>query len=98
GIGVGVALGVGPTHHDGPPTAAQKTAYASILPAPANVAVGGGQFTLTGSTRISAPSGAAALGVANYLAKLLRPATGYALPVTADGNGDIRLELDSAAT
>jgi hexosaminidase len=99
GIGVGVAIGVGPAHHDGPPTAAQKTAYASILPAPANVAAGGGQFTLTGSTGISAPSGsAAALGVADYLAKLLRPATGYALPVTTDGNGDIRLELDSAAT
>jgi hexosaminidase len=98
GIGVGVAIGIGPEHHDGPPTAVQKTAYANILPAPVSSAPTSGQFTLTGSTAISAPSGsAAALGVAGYLAALLRPATGYALPVTTGGNGDIRLELASAA-
>ena len=98
GIGVGVAIGIAPAQHDGPPTAAQKSGYASILPAPIRATAVGGHFTVTGSTGVSAPSGsAAARGVADYLAGLLRPATGYAVPVSTGGAGDIRLELRSAA-
>jgi len=99
GIGVGVAIGVGPAHHDAPPTAVQASAYASILPAPVRATAAGGGFTVTASTSVSAPSGSAgARGVADYLAGLLRPATGYPVPVTTGGDGDIRLELGSAAS
>jgi hexosaminidase len=101
GLGVGVAMGVGgERHHDGPPTAAQKTDYADVLPAPVSAVPFGGQFTVTASTGVYTTSdSAAARGVANYLAGLLRPATGYALPVATGGDsgGGIRLVLPGGA-
>jgi hexosaminidase len=84
-------------HADGPPSAAQIADYKDVVPAPVSAVPASGQFTVTGSTDISAPSGSpAARGVADYLAALLRPATGYALPVNTDGDGGIRLVLADA--
>lgn len=97
GIGVGIGIGVNGSHRDEAPDAAQRAAFADLIPAPINAAPSGGQFTVTGATSIHAPSGSAsALAVADYLAAQLRPATGLALPVTATdagGAGVIRLVL-----
>src|SRR5581483_7074718 len=85
GIGVGIGVGMNGSHRDGPPSAAQRADFADVLPAPVS------------ATAIHAPSGSApALAVAGYLAAQLRPATGFALPVTsadAGGAGAIRLVL-----
>lgn len=65
----------------GPPGPAEAPSYADILPAPVSaVPAPGKDFALAPGTRIYAASAAAA-PVAAYLAGLLRPATGYALPV-----------------
>jgi hexosaminidase len=95
--GVGIAVGISGSHHDGPPSAAQRVDFAGILPAPISATPTGGQFIITGATSIRAsPDSAPALAVADYLAALLRPATGYPLPVASsdsDGAGVIRLVL-----
>ncbi|OLB81632.1 MAG: beta-N-acetylhexosaminidase [Actinobacteria bacterium 13_2_20CM_2_71_6] len=55
----------------------------AIVPAPVSLQVGGAGFAIDRSTRIVAPAGAPeAAGVAAYLAAVLRPATGYPLPVS----------------
>ncbi|WP_235023847.1 beta-N-acetylhexosaminidase [Streptomyces sp. WAC05374] len=67
-----------------------------IVPAPASVRPGGDPYTLTPRTRIHVDDGAReARRVAAYLADVLRPSTGYALPVVDDdaGPGGIRLRL-----
>ncbi|HEU5354566.1 MAG TPA: beta-N-acetylhexosaminidase [Actinocrinis sp.] len=96
GIGIGVAISGSPK--DAPPSAAQRADFAGILPAPISATPTAGQFTITGATSIHVSADSApALAVADYLATLLRPATGYPLPVaaTADtgGTGVIRLVL-----
>jgi len=63
----------------------------SLVPLPAQVERGDGQFVLSAKTTISAPGGAAATG--EQLAVLLRPVTGLPLPLV-DGEGSIRLSLD----
>jgi hexosaminidase len=85
---------------DGPPTAAQVADYENIVPAPVSAAAVGGQFAINDSTRLYAPPGSAsARAVADYLAALLRPPTGYALPVS-DGSetttGGIQLDLTTS--
>jgi hexosaminidase len=91
GIGVGVAIGVAPAQHDAPPTAAQKSAYTDIVPAPLHATATGGSFTVSDSTGVSAPD--AAQSAAKYLATLL-PAQSQA----ADGGGDgsVKLVLDGS--
>ncbi|MET9426727.1 MULTISPECIES: beta-N-acetylhexosaminidase [unclassified Streptomyces] len=68
-----------------------------IVPVPASVRPSGGPYTLTARTRVHADDGSPeALRVAAYLAEVLRPSTGYALPVTDDdgeGRDGIRLRL-----
>jgi hexosaminidase len=87
-----------------PPDAAAKADYAGLLPVPVSATATGGQFTLGQAAAIEASDQPAAMAVAQYLAGLLRPATGYPLPVaggeaTGGGSG-IRLVLngDQAAT
>ncbi|MEW1695622.1 MULTISPECIES: beta-N-acetylhexosaminidase [unclassified Streptomyces] len=67
-----------------------------IVPVPASVSPKGEPYTLTRTTRIGVDTGSAeskALG--QYLAGLLRPATGFPLPVVDDraASGGIRLRL-----
>ncbi|MFD7287218.1 beta-N-acetylhexosaminidase [Streptomyces sp. NPDC059863] len=70
-----------------------------IVPAPAQVRVGGAAYTLTARSRIqvegrSHEDAREARRIGSYLAGLLRPSTGYALPVTdRRGEGGIRLRL-----
>jgi hexosaminidase len=65
----------------------------AVIPEPASMHRGGEAFTLTRDTRIVARRGAGR--VAARLAAVLRPSTGYRLPVVAHGSGRhaIRLEL-----
>ncbi|MGH6655268.1 MAG: beta-N-acetylhexosaminidase [Actinocrinis sp.] len=101
GLGVGVTVGLGTAPGDGPPTVEQKADYADILPAPASAVAIGGRFTVTASTGVFAPpDNAAARGVADSLAALLRPATGYPLKVGTGGEsgGGIRLVLVGGGT
>jgi hexosaminidase len=73
-----------------------------IVPAPAQVRPAGAPYTLTPSARIRVEGHAPEVRqVGTYLAGLLRPSTGYALPVVEDsghgakGGYDIRLALTS---
>ncbi|WP_407552952.1 beta-N-acetylhexosaminidase [Streptomyces sp. Pv4-95] len=71
------------------------TPLGQVIPAPASVHSGGDPYTIGGRTVIRVPGGSGeARRVAGYLAGLLRPATGFALPVTAkDGRDGIVLRL-----
>lgn len=69
-----------------------------IVPQPASVSSSGETYTLASGARIVvATAHAALLPVADELASILRPSTGYALPVvsTAPAFGDIVFALDS---
>ncbi|GAA4918770.1 beta-N-acetylhexosaminidase [Streptomyces coeruleoprunus] len=75
-----------------PPPA--TTPLGAVVPAPSSVRPGGEPYTLTPATRIRVDGTPAAARAAGHLAALLRPSTGYALPVTPDdGPGGIRLRL-----
>ncbi|MGP9020706.1 beta-N-acetylhexosaminidase [Streptomyces sp. BR1] len=80
-----------------PAAAASRAArpLGRLVPAPASVAPGGSPYTITSSTpiRVDAAAGAEGRRIAGYLADVLRPSTGYALPVGPDGSGGIRLRL-----
>jgi hexosaminidase len=67
------------------------------VPAPAEVKAGGSPYTITAGTKIRVDDDSGeARRIGTYLAGVLRPSTGYALPVTDRGGGDgIRLRLGS---
>ncbi len=67
-----------------------------VVPVPASVVPGGAPFTLRAGARIALPHGSdAARAVGRYLARLLRPSTGYRLPLTGRVRpGDVVLRLD----
>ncbi|WP_405567287.1 beta-N-acetylhexosaminidase [Streptomyces phaeochromogenes] len=78
------------------PSAAGRTAtpLGQVIPAPASVDAGGSPYRITSSTRIRVDDSREARRIGSYLADVLRPSTGYRLPVTDDGGGDgIRLQL-----
>ncbi|MER7106278.1 beta-N-acetylhexosaminidase [Streptomyces sp. NPDC000229] len=68
-----------------------------IVPVPASVRPGGSPYTLTARTRIHVDDDSReARRIGAYLASVLRPSTGYPLPVTDDdGRGGIRLRLSA---
>ncbi|MGW3657471.1 beta-N-acetylhexosaminidase [Streptomyces sp. NPDC005151] len=93
---VGAAPG-GAAAHSGQASAAAPRPLGQIVPAPAEVKAGGSPYTITAGTkiRIDDDSGEARR-IGTYLAGVLRPSTGYALPVTDRGGSDgIRLRLGS---
>lgn len=88
------AVGAAPA----PPDPAAATPLGRVIPAPASVTAGGAPYRITGDTRILVDGSPEARRIGGYLADVLRPSTGYRLPVT-DGRGDgIRLTLSSADT
>ncbi|MFJ9035657.1 beta-N-acetylhexosaminidase [Streptomyces sp. NPDC102406] len=93
--GAGV-LGAAPATASAP---AAATPLGQIVPAPAEATPGGTPYRITDTTRIRVDDGSReARRVGDYLAGVLRPSTGYRLPVTDDragsrGNDGIRLEL-----
>jgi hexosaminidase len=78
------------------PVAAVASGLAGLVPAPVSATpAAGADFTLTAATAIHADG--AAQPVADLLGELLRPATGFPLPVRAGaGPGSISLLLDGA--
>ena len=72
---------------------ARPASAGELLPRPAQLQRGDGVFTLTRATRIIASGDA--VSEAETLRDYLRPATGYALPITDSGGANsIRLTLD----
>ncbi|MFF9620057.1 beta-N-acetylhexosaminidase [Streptomyces griseosporeus] len=76
-----------------PAAAAAPTPLDRVIPAPAQVTPGGSPYRITAGTRIHVDPDPEARRVAEYLAGILRPSTGYPLPVTAPGSSGIRLRL-----
>ncbi len=67
----------------------------SIIPLPDQISITSDQYELRSDTAIEAD--AASLAKARQLAAWLRPATGFALPVTAGGSGlNIHLSIDES--
>ncbi|WP_277744870.1 beta-N-acetylhexosaminidase [Streptomyces sp. LX-29] len=66
-----------------------------VVPAPATVRTGGEPYVIGSRDRIGVPAGdPAARRVGDYLAELLRPATGFELPVTTrSGDAGVRLRI-----
>ncbi|MEU6478926.1 beta-N-acetylhexosaminidase [Streptomyces sp. NPDC047017] len=73
------------------------TPLGRIVPAPASAVPGGSPYRITSATRIRVDGSREARQVGGYLADLLRPATGYRLPLTAHGTGGLRLRLAKGA-
>ncbi|TJZ55927.1 beta-N-acetylhexosaminidase [Streptomyces piniterrae] len=95
------AAGMGTAAVPPQPTAARAaTPLDQVIPAPASVHPGGHPYTIGDRTRIRVPGGSGqAKRIAGYLAGLLRPATGYDLPVTTKGGRDgIILRLGGEGT
>jgi hexosaminidase len=95
-VSAGAALGAAAgTEKAVAPPAAKP--LGDVVPAPASVHLDDVSYTIGPHTRIHIPSHGAE-GVAEYLAELLRPSTGYALPVTGQTGqtegGGITLRLD----
>ncbi|MFG2518791.1 beta-N-acetylhexosaminidase [Streptomyces sp. NPDC048527] len=90
------AVGAAPSQGAG---SAAATPLGQVVPAPASVAAGGPAYEITSKTRIRVEKDSKeAQRVAGYLADVLRPSTGYRLPVTGQGGRDgIRLELSDRA-
>ncbi|MGA4955032.1 beta-N-acetylhexosaminidase [Streptomyces lavendulocolor] len=108
-VAAGVAgTGAAPAGPEAAPTtpAPAVRPLGDVVPVPASVRPGGAPYTLTARTRIQVdrvPGGGAdareARRIGTYLAQVLRPSTGYALPVTGgDGPGGIRLRLSGRET
>ncbi|MET7680058.1 beta-N-acetylhexosaminidase [Streptomyces sp. NPDC005423] len=75
-----------------PPVRA-ATALDRVIPAPASAVPGGSPYRVTGGTRIRVDGSRDTRRVGEYLASVLRPSTGYRLPVVTEGRGGIRLRL-----
>ncbi|MDQ0777061.1 hexosaminidase [Streptomyces aurantiacus] len=78
------------------PSAPARTAtpLSRVVPAPASVDPGGSPYRITSGTRIRVDDSPEVRRVGSYLAGVLRPSTGYRLPVTDDpGRDGIRLRL-----
>ncbi|MFJ7900568.1 beta-N-acetylhexosaminidase [Streptomyces sp. NPDC096198] len=85
-----LTLGAG----DRPAAAARGTTpFDRVVPAPASVQQGGAPYEISRSTRIRVDGTSGSRQVGEYLAQVLRPSTGYPLPLTTTGTGGIRLAL-----
>ncbi|GAA3395349.1 beta-N-acetylhexosaminidase [Streptomyces roseoviridis] len=95
------ALGATTAPPPAPAPAAGVTPLGAVIPAPASVTPGGAPYTLTRTTAVRVDSADREVrDIGRYLAGLLRPSTGYPLPVVDDdaARGGILLRLDRAAT
>ncbi|MEU1037078.1 beta-N-acetylhexosaminidase [Streptomyces sp. NPDC005551] len=79
-------------------TGTPLTPLGRVVPAPASVEAKGSPYRVTGDTRIRVDDSREARRIGEYLADVLRPSTGYRLPVTSRGGDGIRLRLGSGRT
>ncbi|SFY50397.1 beta-N-acetylhexosaminidase [Streptomyces sp. F-1] len=91
------ALGAAPTAPEARAAAAGARAQAPVpldrvVPAPASVTPGGAPYRITRGTAVRVDDSAEVRRVGAYLTGILRPSTGYPLPLTDHGGG-IRLHL-----
>ncbi|MEU1402201.1 beta-N-acetylhexosaminidase [Streptomyces sp. NPDC005728] len=75
------------------PKATTATPLDQVVPAPASVSPDGSPYRITAATRVRVDDSAEVRGIGTYLAGILRPSTGYPLPVTGQGADGIRLHL-----
>jgi hexosaminidase len=68
----------------------------AIIPLPVQIEVTDGAFNLKPSTRISYSGGNKAAALAEQLAGMLRPASGFALKTSEGNGGNIRLLIDTS--
>ncbi|MGW1746657.1 beta-N-acetylhexosaminidase [Streptomyces sp. NPDC002092] len=73
--------------------APKSTPLDRVVPAPASVTPGGSPYRITRGTRIRVDDTREARRIGEYLAGILRPSTGYVLPLVTHGGGGIRLRL-----
>ncbi|MFF8590676.1 beta-N-acetylhexosaminidase [Streptomyces sp. NPDC015220] len=76
---------------------AAATPLGQVVPAPASVRAGGSPYRITPGTRIRVDGSREARRIGEYLADVLRPSTGYRLPLTTRGDAGIRLRLANGA-
>ncbi|NJQ02522.1 family 20 glycosylhydrolase [Streptomyces sp. PLAI1-29] len=85
---------------DGPargPGSPASSAFDRLVPAPASVRPGGEPYRIGPGTAIRVDDSPASRRIGEHLASVLRPSTGYALPVTTrQGKGGITLKLGAA--
>ncbi|MFC4331569.1 beta-N-acetylhexosaminidase [Streptomyces andamanensis] len=87
------AVGAAPAGRTGGGAAPAATPLSQVIPAPAAVEPGRSPYRITSGTRIRVDGSREARQVGTYLADLLRPATGYRLPLNTHGTAGIRLRL-----
>ncbi|MGP4047506.1 beta-N-acetylhexosaminidase [Streptomyces sp. 2A115] len=90
--GISVA-GAAPVADAEPADSKSATPLDRVVPAPASVTSGGSPYRITSGTRIRVDDSQEARRIGEYLAAVLRPSTGYRLPVTSGGGSGIRLKL-----
>ncbi|MEU8753853.1 beta-N-acetylhexosaminidase [Streptomyces chartreusis] len=91
-----VAMGASATGA-APAQAAPPTPLDLVVPAPASVTPGATPYRITRGTQIRVDDSRESRRVGEYLAGILRPSTGYRLPVTDGGAGGIRLRLSKGS-
>ncbi|MFJ9814482.1 beta-N-acetylhexosaminidase [Streptomyces sp. NPDC101151] len=75
------------------PKAVAATPLDRVVPAPASAEPGGSPYRITRATHVRVDGSAEVRRIGEYLAGILRPSTGYPVPVTEQGTGGIRLSL-----
>ncbi len=95
------AVGAAPVSDNTPadaPAHAATVPLGQVIPSPASVRAGGAPYRLTSGTRVVVAGGPEARRVGEYLAGILRPSTGFPLPVTERQEAGIRLRLAPGET
>ncbi|MFF5492134.1 beta-N-acetylhexosaminidase [Streptomyces aquilus] len=92
-LGALLLVAVGSLAVGAAPAPAEATPLDQVIPAPAKVTPGGSPYRITAKTRIGVDDAREVRRVGEYLAGVLRPSTGYRLPVRAGRGGDIQLRL-----
>ncbi|GAQ65668.1 beta-N-acetylhexosaminidase [Streptomyces scabiei] len=90
------AVGAAPVSHNA--QAAATVPLGQVIPAPASVRPAGSPYRLTSAARIVVDGGPEVRRIGEYLAGILRPSTGYRLPVTDRREAGIRLRLAAGET
>ncbi|MFF0447437.1 beta-N-acetylhexosaminidase [Streptomyces sp. NPDC004609] len=94
GAGCFAGDGGGPRPGSGGPSPGAVHALGRVVPAPASVKPGGTPYTLTAEAAIRVDDSPEVRRIGDYLAGILRPSTGYPLPVTPGPGADgIQLRL-----